>query len=78
MKIFNTFKTAQIEFYNCTFSCFNCTIRHQLRTKIKYALSFVKFATLSRSGGTQIPNSDTFSNSVDKALGCKLRGMSER
>ena len=23
-------------------------------------------------------NSDTFSNSVDKALGCKLRGMSER
>ena len=27
----------------------------------------VKFATLSRSGGTQIPNSDTFSNSVDKA-----------
>ena len=42
------------------------------------ALSFVKFATLSRSGGTQIPNSDTFSNSVDKALGCKLRGMSER
>ena len=41
------------------------------------SLSFVKFATLSRSG-TQIPNSDTFSNSVDKALECKLRGMSER
>ena len=38
-------------------------------------ISFVKFATL---GGTQIPNSDTFSNSVDKALGCKLRGMSLR
>jgi len=28
MKIFNTFKTAQIDFYNCTFSSFNCTIRH--------------------------------------------------
>ena len=42
------------------------------------AVSFVKFATLSRSGGTQIPNFDTYSNSVGKALGCKLRGMSER
>ena len=29
---------------------------------------------LGRGGG----NSDTFSNSVDKALGCKLRGISER
>ena len=34
MKIFNTFKTAQIDFYNGTFSCDNCTIRHKLHTKI--------------------------------------------
>ena len=27
-------KTAQNDFYNCTFSCYNCTIRHQLHTKI--------------------------------------------
>jgi len=34
MKIFNAFKTAQIDFYNCTFLFSNCTIRHQLHTKI--------------------------------------------
>jgi len=34
LKIFNAIKTAQINFYNCTFSCYNCTIRHQLHTKI--------------------------------------------
>jgi len=34
MKLFNTFKTTQIDFYNCTFSSLNCTIRHQLHTKI--------------------------------------------
>jgi len=27
-------KTAQNDFYNCTFLCYNCTIRHQLHTKI--------------------------------------------
>jgi len=27
-------KTAQNDFYNCTFSRYNCTIRHQLHTKI--------------------------------------------
>ena len=27
-------KTAQNDFYNCTFSCYNCIIRHQLHTKI--------------------------------------------
>ena len=27
-------KTAQNNFYNCTFSCYNCTIRHQQHTKI--------------------------------------------
>jgi len=27
-------KTAQNDFYYCTFSCYNCTIRHQLHTKI--------------------------------------------
>ena len=33
----------------------------------------IKFMVRERWG-----NSDTFSNSVDKALGCKLCGMSER
>ena len=55
LEIFNTFKTAQIDVYNCTFSCYNCTIRHQLHTKIcpdhivKWSFKAVIYHAVKRS-----------------------------